>query len=202
MHKAWAVVQFLMHGDAGKYRAPFAGYLQACTKGDSAAGAFGKCFGDTKAFEGRYQAWLASPQADANAAPLTQATVATLTSFLARGHSLKMKFPTAEDFFQAAKAGKVVVDAAKTPALWLPASLLSESLQNEDKLGTWSLDDKKALPALVLTEADGTTWTGSFTLPEGRHPSVKVERKDAPKAGAVTPKPEAPASKPSAAPAE
>jgi hypothetical protein len=189
MRKSWAMIQFLAHGDGGKYRPSLAGYLQACAKGDSPV----TSFGDAKTFETRYQQWLSSVQAEPNAVLQTQATVATLASFLARGHFLKMKFPTAEDFFQAARAGKVAVDGAKFPWLWLPANLLSENLKGAEKLGVWSLDDKKALPTLVLTEADGTIWTGSFTIPEGRHPIVKVERKEPPKAGAAS-KPAATAS--------
>jgi hypothetical protein len=186
--KAWAMVQFLAHGDGGKYQQAFAGYVQAVAKGDSVTGAFAKIFGpDAKAFQTRYEQWLASPQAEVTPALQTQATVATLTSFLARGISRKLKFAAAEDFFQAAQDGNVLVEWSKSPVLWLPEGLLKQALDGADKLGAWKLDVKKIPPALVLTEADGTTYTGTFALPDGRRPIVKVERKEPKPAAASRP---------------
>ena len=177
--KAWAMVHFLMHAEGGKYRPAFAGYVQECGKGGPPMPTFFKYFGaDGKAFAAKYEQWLASPEAGASTALQTQAVVATMTSFLARAQFLKLKFAAVEEFFQAATEQKVLVDASKNAALWLPAGLLVQNLQEAQKLSAWGLDVKKVPPALVLTQQDGTVYTGTFQLQENRRPIVKVEKKE------------------------
>jgi hypothetical protein len=96
-----------------------------------------------------------------------------------------MKFEKASDFFQAAKDGKIAVDGAKAPRMWLPQSLLEQPLKYADKLGTWTIEPAKPNPKLVLKQEDGTEMTGTFTLPANQHPVVKVDVK--PKAPATQP---------------
>jgi hypothetical protein len=191
--QAWGMVQFLIHGDGGKYSRPFGNYVADAGKGTPPAEAFARNFGtDAKTFQARFEQWLAGPQAEPNAALATEATVATMTSFLARAAALKASAATFEEFLQSAKDKKVLPEWSKAPALWLPESLLTQCLQEAGKLSTWSVDTKRTPPALVLTESGGVTYTGSFSLPPGRRPTVKVERKE--------PKP-APPSRPATVPA-
>jgi hypothetical protein len=177
--QAWAMVHFLVHAEDGKYRKEFSGFMVDVSRGKSARQAFADRFGgDMQAFEKRYRDWWASmgenPTADAH----TQATVATLTSFLARGTAMGLKFQNAEDFFAAAKDGKLDVDPKKNPRLtylWLPPSLLTKTLPKAGALGEWSLQlPEKGTPKLLLKQAGGKTFTGTFALPPGKSPEVSV----------------------------
>lgn len=179
--QAWSMVHYLMHAEGGKHAPVLWDYIKD-TAGPRRANpweAFAGRFGaDGKAFDEAYRAWWKALPDDSSAGLKAEAAVATLTSFLARAHALKMKFATAEEFFQAARDGKIKLDWTKDPTMWLPDSLLTGALKGADRLGTWSLDVKKPLPVLVLTDSGGATFTGTFTLPPNRHPAVKVERKE------------------------
>ena len=47
---------------------------------------------------------------------------------------------------------------------WLPAKLLTTAVRRARKRKRWSLGGNAVAPRLVLTEADGYTFLGSFTL--------------------------------------
>jgi len=174
--QAWSMVHFLVHGDNGKYVKAFTDHINDISRGQSVALSFERRFGrDDRAFQARYEQWWTSLPANPTADNYTEAVVATLTSFLARARFLKMEFDKAEEFFKAAGEGKIQIDGAKHPRLWLPQSLVQDTLKKAPGLGEWSLGKKGNYPTLILTQADGATFTGAFKLPTNRHPEVLVE---------------------------
>ena len=177
-YQAWSMVTFLVEGEGGKYRPAFDRFIMDIARKQSPPAAFARRFGGTaREFQKRYERWLTSDQAKPNEELKTRATVATLTSFLARAHFLRMKFEDVEEFLQAAREGRIRIDLKKQQRLWLPQSLLDKALKDAEKLQSWSLGKKANRPTLVLEQDDGTTFTGTFTLPTKRHPKVKVDIK-------------------------
>ncbi|GAH41583.1 unnamed protein product [marine sediment metagenome] len=176
--QAWTMVQFLISAENGKYRPAFDRFIIDIARKRSPPAAFARRFGGTaREFQKRYERWLTSDQVKPNEELKTRATVVTLTSFLARAHFLRMKFEDVEEFLQAAREGRIRIDWKKQQRLWLPQSLLDKALKDAEKLRSWSLGKKANRPTLVLEQDDGTTFTGTFTLPTKRHPKVKVDIK-------------------------
>ena len=192
--QGWSMVHFLVHGEEGKYRKAFGKYINDVARGRDPETAFTRRFGrNTKAFRETYCRWWAALPADPTRDLHTQAVVATLTSFLARTRAARVKVDTIDEFFEAARAGKIQVDGKKHPKLWLPQSLLKKALSKADGLGQWSLEKAGSRHKLVLKQKDGTTFTGSYVLRPGKAPKVKVEiakpeakPKPEPKAGPTT----------------
>jgi len=174
--QAWAMVHFLVHADDGKYRKEFSGFIVDVAQGKGGKQSFTDRFGrDVPGFEKRFKEWWVAQDGNSSSDQYTQATVATLTSFLARAQAMKMTFKTAEDFFRAALDGKLAIDGKTYPRLWLPSTLLTSAMRRASQLKYWYLDTAdKTPPKLVLKQPDGKVFTGSFTLPEGKSPQVNV----------------------------
>ena len=190
--QGWSMVHFLVHGEDGKYRDIFGKYIGDVSRGRDAEVAFTRRFGrNTKAFQDKYCRWWAALPADPTRDLHTKAVVATLTSFLARTKAARVKADTIDEFFEAARAGKIKVDGKKRPKLWLPQSLLQRALSKADGLGRWSLEKAGSRHKLVLKQKAGTTFTGTYVPEPGKRPKVSVEIA-APKAKAQPkPKPKA-----------
>jgi hypothetical protein len=173
--QAWSMVHFLVHADDGKYRSAFGAFLGDISAGRSYRDAFVERFGrNVEAFQKKHAHWWLGLTEEATADLHTKALVATLTSYLARARLLRLKLDSVEDFFAAAREGRIRIDAARHPRYWLPPSLLTAALEKAKTHGGWSLDTSASLPRLVLRTADGTTYTGSFALLE-RKPEVRVK---------------------------
>jgi Protein of unknown function (DUF1570) len=83
--QAWSMVQFLAHGDNGKYQQAFGRYMGMVGNRRDPQSAWSETFGnDTTAIEARWRAYWQSLPADPTSDLYAEATVATLTSFLAR----------------------------------------------------------------------------------------------------------------------
>jgi hypothetical protein len=178
--QAWSMVQFLAHADEGKYQGPFGGYINELARGTEGQAAFAKHFGrDIDAFQKRYTQWFSALDDNPTQDLYLHANVETLTAFLARATALRQKFETADEFFQAAKDGKLDVDPRKNGRLWLPPHLLAENVALAAKHKTWSLlNEPRKLPRLRLALGDGTVFVGSFEI-EGEnvgHAKVEVAR--------------------------
>ncbi len=175
--QAWAMVQFLAHGENGKYQQPFLDFLNAVARKQRWLPAWINIFGDdVEAFEQRFREyWMAmgeNPTADLEA----QATVATVTSFYARAARQRQSFDTFEEFLAAAKAGTL----AQHEDDWLPPGLLEAALKNLETTGTWSL--RRRSPQAVLCERpDGTLLEGRFQFDGPRVKSTDVVVKSAKK---------------------
>jgi len=183
MHRydqAWSMVQFLVHGDGERYQSRFAAMIGEMAKRTPWDKAFVKCFGsDIDGLEARWREWWLDLPADPTRDLYDEATVATLTSFLARASMRDMSFETAEEFFAAGREGRLAPDAAEANEWnWLPASLLEGALKDAGKRGKWSLGGAPpGRPALVLERGDGTTFRGTYRLRSGSRPQVTVSVK-------------------------
>jgi hypothetical protein len=177
-YQAWSLVHFLLHAEGGRRAKDLFAYFGDRGSYTGPWDKFSRYFGnDANAFTAAYNKYWQGLPDDPSADVRPQVVVATLTSILARGHALKMKFLVTDDLFGAAAEGKTQLGFDKDPVMWLPAYLAQDVLKDAPGLGLWSLDLKKSTPALVLTRADGETLTGTFTLTPGKHPAVKVETK-------------------------
>jgi hypothetical protein len=190
--QAWSMVHFLVHADAGRYAAPFAQCIRQLSAGKPFDVAWRTTIGPADGFEERWKGyWLAQPPSPTHDL-YCRATVATLTSFLARATAQRQTFPTLSAFAAAAGDGTLKM----SPTDWLPHSLLA------DALTAAHLDDGSAAPAedgsadapppdvwtlgsgpnreptLSLLEPDGTRMTGWFTLNGSRVAAVNVEVDD------------------------
>ncbi len=177
--QAWSMVHFLIHGDEGKYKSAFAKYIRDISKGRTSANAFEARFGGfdsatIKAFEQKYRQWWLDRPESGTRQLYIEAFTKTLTSFLARAHATGMKFEKAQDFFDSARKGDIKIDFKKHPHLWLPQSLLKQSLKQVANLKTWSLHNDRPNPRLILTLEQGLRFSGDFQLRPGKRPVVVV----------------------------
>lgn len=165
--QAWSMVHFLAHAEGGKYQKLFVAFLKDMEGGEAPKAAWAKRFGSNQAaFEKKYEDWWAALPPNPTQDLFTQATVQTMTSYLARATLLKQKYDDADAFFAACRDGKLDMDPKKNAAIWLPKTLLQRELAKAAELQKWTLVyvSKTASPKLKLTLEDGTTFTGSFEL--------------------------------------
>jgi hypothetical protein len=174
--QAWSIVHFLVYANNEKYQPALLAYLSELARGGDAERGLNNCFGnDRKLFESRYADWwLAQPEHFTDDLQ-TEATVATLTSFLARAVSLR-KFPTsAADFIARAASGDIALSATDDPQLWLPPSLLVDAVNQSKSMKSWSLVGRGANAQLVLELETGLRFRGSFRQPTpGARPTISV----------------------------
>jgi len=159
--QAWSMVHFLVHGEGGKYRDKFAGFINDTAKGYAWQRAFTRRFGDNKeSFQRRHAAWWSQLSPAATADRHTVATVETLTSFLARAHLAGQQFASADAFLRAARGRSLRMRDQH----WLPASLLAGATAKAAKLKGWSLEVVRKRPQLVLPRAEGGRFVCTFTV--------------------------------------
>jgi len=170
--QAWSMVHFLAHGDGGRYQQAFNGFLRAVARREPWQDAWRANFGtDVAAFEKRWKDYWLNLSPNPTADRYARATVATLTSFLARATSQRQQLETAEEFFKLAREGALKQNAED----WLPPALLADALAGADTLGTWEVQSKSSTSRkLVLTMKDGTTLTGTFRVSGNRVKDVDV----------------------------
>jgi hypothetical protein len=182
--QAWAMTQFLAHGDNGRYQRAFSAFLAHLGRGQSWQVAWKNTFGDTRGFEEVWREWWLDLPDHPTADLYAQAATATLTSFLARATSRQQAFDGIEAFVRAGAAGEI----AHHPADWLPPRLLRETLDSARKLtiagATFSLATpaNEKLPQVICLLQDNTRITGRFTLRQGRVATVTttVDRPNSP----------------------
>ena len=195
--QAWSTVHFLIHADGGRYAPALARCVRDLAIGRPFDAAWADAVGPTDGFEDRYRAyWLglpASPTADL----YDRATVATLTSFLARATAQRQTFPTPAAFATAGLDGKLKA----APDDWLPRSLLDNVLRTAwigtrppagarmpvddgtidvaPRLTDWQLvPGPDRLPTLSARTADGKRLVGWFRLAGSRVATVGVDVDD------------------------
>ena len=180
--QAWSMVQFLAHGDNGKYQRAFGRYMGMIGSGQDPQMAWSQIFGDdTQAFDGRWRAYWQSLPASPTSDLYARATIATLTSFLARASDQKQPFDSFDTFAQAAENGEL----RSAPDEWLPPSLLQSTLrdlavrrENGEKFSLTAAVGTH-LPQLTCDTAEGLHVVGRFTLSDGRVDKVTVIVTDA-----------------------
>ena len=179
--QAWSMTHFLVHGDQGKYRDAFASFINDVSKGRSPKGAFARRFGrNIEGFQEKYSKWYLALDEKPTQDLYDQATVQTLTSFLARAHTLELEFESAQDLMALIAQGKTSPDDLDND-LWLPQSLARSALRQAGDMGAWSLGEKGNLPTLILTQPDGTKLTGSFKFPKRDEVQIEVQTAEPPK---------------------
>ena len=173
--QAWSMVQFLAHGDGGIYQQAFGHYMGMLGSGQDPRAAWTANFGDNDdAFEARWRAYWESLPADPTSDLYGKATVATLTSFLARAFDQKQTFATFDDFEQAAEAGTLKY----SPDEWLPPALLTATLRDlavrREKGERFGLIVASGMrpPTLTLSTEDALHVVGKFTVSEGHVEAV------------------------------
>lgn len=172
--QAWSMVHFLAHGDDGKYEAPFNAFLldvgrhrlrwkKAWVKH------FGPLDGSFEAAWKRY--WTELPD-NPTQAVYAEATLDTLTNFLARAVAAGQTFKSIEEFFDAAETGRLKSHAKD----WLPPGLLATALRRAQAIGTWTIEPTPHRPPkLICKLEDGTTLIGTFKMGRRRAGQTTVE---------------------------
>jgi hypothetical protein len=170
--QAWSMVHFLAHGDGGKYQPAFIAYMNALGSGKSREHAWQISFGDTDGFEDRWKTYWTTLGENPTEAQYQKATVATLTSFLARAAAQKQTFESIDDFVRAA-AGHTLLSPASDQ---LPRSLLTAALDDMARRQARGQKFLLAPSQLILASADGRRIIGEFTLARsGKLGRVSVE---------------------------
>jgi hypothetical protein len=176
--QVWAMTHFLVHGRDNKYRKAFNRYINYVADGKPNGPAWVKCFGrDIDSIDADCKAWWLSLDGEPTRDRYDQATVETLMSFLARAHEQRKRFETEEEFFAAARDGKLDIDVKDDPKIWLPPALLDDALKQAAEHDDWSLQkDRFKRPQLILKREDGTELRGRYR-PQGRYrlPQIEVE---------------------------
>lgn len=120
--QAWSMVHFLAHGDGGIYQQPFEEYMNLIGHGRSSEEAWSLKFrNDSDGFERQWKAYWSKLPANPTSELYAKATVATLTSFLARASAQRQTFGDFEEFMRDAADGSLKC----SPDDWLPPSLLA-----------------------------------------------------------------------------
>jgi len=175
--QAWSMVQFLAHGDEGRYQKSFGAFMGAVGKGKPWQAAWKSTFGDAGGFEQRWRDWWMNLPDNSTADLYARSTTAMLTSYLARAFSQGQRFENFEAFMRAAEAGQLKAHAED----WLPPKLLAEALAQAKKLqksGVKFVLREQAsprAPELVCEMNGGATLTGKFAIRGGRVQFVRVE---------------------------
>ena len=173
--QAWSMVHFLVHAEAGRYRAGFEQFIKDASRGKSAPRAFAaRVTTDLGQFQDAYRRWWLSQGDDPTADRYALAAIQTLTSFLARADSRGQRFADAEGFFQAGRAGQLQAAAGQR----LPQRLLAGALDKAPTLGQWSLQGSDG-PRLALTTPTGEL-VGSFAADDGLVTAVQVDVRPGP----------------------
>jgi len=175
--KAWSMVHFLVNGESGKYQKLLVNVMLDLNRGAGWDQAWVHSFGTGGGFEDHWKTYWTDMDANPTDDVYARATVATLTSFLARAAAQRQHFMQFEDFATAAAADQVKIAEAD----WLPPMLLklamADAARRRDKsAGQFALDGPATGPnKVVLTMPDGTRLVGTFALTGGHPADVKVQ---------------------------
>jgi hypothetical protein len=159
--QAWSMIYFLAHGKNGRYQKALNEFLRLTSHGSSWEEAWATAFGRGVAdFEKQWKEYWEQMPGNPTPELVARASLATLTSFYARAFSQKQYFETAEEFFAAAKSGKLKFHAQD----WLPESLLQRELKRYERIGDWELVKRGAKKELSCTTHGGEKLFGQFQI--------------------------------------
>jgi hypothetical protein len=176
--QAWAMVHFLVHAEAGKYKDSIVKLVNDIADGRDPVEAFkARVTRDIDGFEKAFSQWVLSRPAQAALETERQVVLQTLTSYLARAQLLRLDMPDVEAFFAHGQAGRIAIDLKTDRHHWLPQGLLRDALKKARTMKTWKLQGQGLARQLVLELPDGTQMVGSFVLGPK---SVEVKTKTVP----------------------
>ncbi|MBT3279817.1 MAG: DUF1570 domain-containing protein [Phycisphaerales bacterium] len=162
---AWAFTHFLVHAEDGKYRDLYAKFISDISRGRKWHIAWKARFGIVPSvMEKKFHQWWLNLPENAGKEALREWTLKTMVSYLARAQFLRLKFTTAEEFFTAARGGKLKLDMKKHFKVWLPESLLTEALKASEAY-TWKLEGRTPRQKLILIDNDASvTIAGEYRV--------------------------------------
>ncbi len=173
--QAWSMIQFLAHGDGGKYQGPFNRFLADLAHGARWEHAWQRNFGTgTAAFERRWRRyWLEMTEAD-TICRRAEAVLHIVTAFYARAFSQKQHFQRWEDFVAAARSGRL----RQNPRDRLSLSLLESALKDAPTLGRWQIRRRSGYE-VVCTLATGREMVGTFRVRRNRvvPGSIRIQKR-------------------------
>lgn len=177
--QAWSMIQFLAHGEDGRYRRLLVNYLNQMSRGTPTAQAWQQNFGEGRGFEDRWKKWWQELSPAASERLYLQAAARINTAFLARAASQKQAFADFAEFSAA------ILDGSLThhPDQWLPASLHRDAIgtfrRMEWRLDTGEADTATKLPPRIVAALEsGELVIGTFRLRGNRVEAVQVDFDD------------------------
>jgi hypothetical protein len=182
--QAWSMIQYLAHGDNGKYQKPLGDFMIDIGNGVAWEKAWLNNLGPADGFEAHWHDyWLAQPE-NPTANLYARAAVEILTSFVGRAFSQKQTFANLDELMHTdPKAMKAADDDWLPPALFADAVATVKKLTLDGNAFTLVLSTpQNRLPQIACTLPDGSKLIGQFGLRNGRFADVKVVEVAAPKA--------------------
>jgi len=165
--QGWSMVHFLIHGEDGKYRGAFGNFMIELSRNQSWATAWKDSFGSAGGFEQRWREYWQKLADNPTADLYAMATVATLTSFLARAALQKQMFASYESFARTARDGSLKM----APEHWLPRKLLDDAIADADELirggASFSISSSRGAPRLEVRLKTGKRCVAHFSMRSG-----------------------------------
>jgi hypothetical protein len=171
----WSLTHFLVHAEGGALQEKFVAFLKAASGG--AGSGFETQIDRIETIEGKWRNYWTSLPNDPTADLYAEATLRTLTSFLARATARRQRFDSFDAFITTARS-----DGLKaTETDWLPPSLLKVAVARVGEIQKTGekfevLPDAPRPPTIVYSDGKGVEMVGRFTLKGARVDQVIVER--------------------------
>jgi hypothetical protein len=175
--QAWSMVQFLAHGESGKYAGAFVNFMRAVGAGQAWEQAWLNAFGSAEGFEQKWKDYWQSLPEEPTLDLYAKAATATMTSALARATAQKQRFASFDEMLSAATAGRLKADERD----WLPPALINDAFAASSALRkrgvSFALQPASGgtTPRIVCTMSDRRKLTGRFKLSGGRVGEVAVD---------------------------
>ena len=170
--QAWSLVHFFAHGEEGRLQKPFNTFMREVGRGGGDADqAFNRYLKPIPRLEERWRDWWLALPDDPTTEGYARATLATLTSFLARAHAGGQTFASFDALI------KTPADQIKQQEDdWLPPSLFARAVEEAKGNAEFVLvKSADRPPSIVATLKDGTRLAGRFAIKDGHPASVRVE---------------------------
>ena len=176
---AWSLIHFFAHAAEARYADAFAHFMNDVSTGGDPPESFVRRIGPIKEIEKAWRAYWLGLGDDPTAERYARATVAILTSFLARAHARRDRLVTFETF-----VAMPVRNLEFAGESWLPASLWRLAVEEAETMRREGarlriITTQGELPKVQADLPDGTTLTGTFK-PGGTRPaevSVQVKKR-------------------------
>jgi hypothetical protein len=171
----WSLTHFLVHAEGGALQEKFVAFLKHASGG--ADNGFETHVDRIETIEAMWRHYWTSLPEHPTADLYAEATLRTLTSFLARATARRQRFDSFDAFIATARADGL--KASETD--WLPPSLLKVAVARAAELqktgGKFEIRaDAPRPPTIVYSDGKGAEMVGRFTLKGSRVDQVIVER--------------------------